>query len=59
MVGLAEKYIEAFSGLAREGNSLIIPQNVADVGGFVASAMKIVTSSSGGADKQSSLKIPK
>jgi regulator of protease activity HflC (stomatin/prohibitin superfamily) len=55
-LGLAEKYIEAFGGLAREGNTLIVPANVSDVGGMVASTMKIVQGITG--DKSSSLRIP-
>ncbi|MEU6401127.1 band-7 C-terminal domain-containing protein, partial [Streptomyces cinnamoneus] len=29
-------------GLAKEGNTLILPANLADVGGMIASAMTIV-----------------
>jgi regulator of protease activity HflC (stomatin/prohibitin superfamily) len=39
---VAERYIEAFAQLAKTGNSLIIPQNVADVAGLVGTAMTIV-----------------
>ena len=39
---VAQLYIEAFSSLARAGNTLIIPQNVADVSGIVASAMTVL-----------------
>lgn len=41
---VAEKYVEAFSGVAREGNTLILPGNLADMGGLVAAAMSIVKS---------------
>jgi regulator of protease activity HflC (stomatin/prohibitin superfamily) len=39
---VAQLYIEAFSDLAKTGNTLIIPQNVADVSGIVASAMTVM-----------------
>jgi hypothetical protein len=41
---VAEKYVDAFSGLARAGNSLILPANLADVGSLVAAAMTVVKS---------------
>jgi regulator of protease activity HflC (stomatin/prohibitin superfamily) len=41
---VAEKYVDAFSGLARTGNSLILPANLADVGSLVAAAMTVVKS---------------
>jgi regulator of protease activity HflC (stomatin/prohibitin superfamily) len=41
---VAEKYVEAFAGLAKTGNSLILPANLADVGGLIASAMTVVKS---------------
>jgi len=39
---VAEKYVEAFSNVAKEGNTLILPGNLADMGGLVATAMSIV-----------------
>ncbi|QJR09691.1 Protein QmcA [Usitatibacter rugosus] len=39
---VAQLYIEAFSSLAKTGNTLIIPQNVSDVAGVVASAMTVM-----------------
>ncbi|MBI1174285.1 MAG: paraslipin [Sideroxydans sp.] len=39
---VAEQYVEAFSGVAKEGNTLILPGNLADMGGMVAAAMSIV-----------------
>ena len=44
---VAERYVEAFAGLAKTGNSLILPANLADVGGLVASAMTVVKSQQG------------
>ena len=46
MVGLgkqtAEKYVDAFSNLAKTNNSIIIPSNLGEMGGLIASAMQIV-----------------
>lgn len=39
---VAEKYVEAFANVAKEGNTLILPGNLADLGGLVATAMSIV-----------------
>jgi hypothetical protein len=41
---VAEKYVEAFSGIAREGNPLVLPGKLADVGCLVATAMSIAKS---------------
>jgi len=39
---VAEKYVEAFGHVAKEGNTLILPGNLADMGAMVATAMSIV-----------------
>jgi regulator of protease activity HflC (stomatin/prohibitin superfamily) len=39
---VAEKYVAAFGNVAKEGNTLILPGNLADMGGMVATAMSIV-----------------
>ena len=39
---VAEKYVEQFGNLAKAGNTLIIPANLADAGSFVASAMTVL-----------------
>ncbi|HEY2627574.1 MAG TPA: SPFH domain-containing protein [Usitatibacter sp.] len=39
---VAGQYIEAFANLAKESNTLIIPANVSDVAGVVASAMTVL-----------------
>jgi regulator of protease activity HflC (stomatin/prohibitin superfamily) len=39
---VAEKYVEAFGNVAKTGNTLILPGNLADMGGLVATAMSIV-----------------
>jgi len=40
---VAEQYIQRFGELAKEGNSLILPANLTDVAGMVATAMNVVT----------------
>ena len=42
---IAEKYVEAFSALAKEGNTLIVPSNLSDISSLVTSAMQIVKGS--------------
>ncbi len=44
---VAEQYVSAFSNLAKESNTLILPANIADIGGLVAAGMKIVESQKG------------
>ena len=39
---VAEKYVEAFGNVAKEGNTLVLPGNLAEMGGMVAAAMSIV-----------------
>lgn len=39
---VAEQYVSAFSELAKTGNSLIIPANLSDMGGLIASAMQVI-----------------
>jgi regulator of protease activity HflC (stomatin/prohibitin superfamily) len=39
---VAEKYVEAFAGVAKQGNTLILPGNLTDMGSMVAAAMSIV-----------------
>jgi regulator of protease activity HflC (stomatin/prohibitin superfamily) len=39
---VAEKYVEAFGNVAKEGNTLVLPGNLADMGTMVATAMSIV-----------------
>ena len=43
---VAEQYIAQFGNLARTNNTLILPSNVADVAGLIATAMSVVKSSS-------------
>ena len=39
---VAQQYVEAFANLAKAGNTLIIPSNISDVAGVVASAMTVM-----------------
>jgi regulator of protease activity HflC (stomatin/prohibitin superfamily) len=39
---VAEEYVEAFGNLAKTNNSIIVPANLADMSGLIASAMQIV-----------------
>lgn len=39
---VAEKYVDAFGQLAKEGNTLILPGNMADMGSMIATAMQVV-----------------
>ncbi len=39
---IAEKYVEAFGNLAKANNTLIIPSNLSDIAGLVASAMTVL-----------------
>ncbi|GMV57455.1 MAG: stomatin 2 [Betaproteobacteria bacterium] len=41
---VAEKYVEAFAGLAKTNNTLIVPANLADLSTLIGSAMAIVKS---------------
>lgn len=43
---VAEKYVEAFGNIAKEGNTLILPGNMSDMGSLVAAAMKVVKTGS-------------
>jgi regulator of protease activity HflC (stomatin/prohibitin superfamily) len=38
---VAEQYVDAFSKLAREGTAVVVPGNVGDMGGMIASAMSV------------------
>jgi len=41
---VAEQYVEAFSKLAKTNNSIIVPANMSDISGLIASAMQVVKS---------------
>jgi regulator of protease activity HflC (stomatin/prohibitin superfamily) len=38
---VAEQYVEAFGRLAKEGTAVVVPGNVGDMGGMIASAMAV------------------
>jgi regulator of protease activity HflC (stomatin/prohibitin superfamily) len=39
---VAQQYVDAFAHLAKASNTLIIPANAADIGGFIATAMTVL-----------------
>ena len=39
---VAERYVDAFAELARTNNTLIIPSNLGDLGGLIATAMTVI-----------------
>ena len=41
---VAEQYVGAFAQLAKTNNSIIIPANMGDIGGLIATAMQVVKS---------------
>lgn len=41
---VAEQYVTAFANLARTNNSLIVPANMSDMSGLIATAMQVVKS---------------
>lgn len=44
---VAEQYVEAFAQLARTNNTMIVPANLGDVAGLIATAMKTVQGTGG------------
>lgn len=38
---VAEKYVDAFGNLAKEGTAVVVPGNVGDIGGMIASALSV------------------
>lgn len=45
---VAEEYVSAFSNLAKQGNTLIVPGNLGDMSTMIASALQIVKGQDGG-----------
>ena len=41
---VAQQYIDAFGNLAKTNNTLIIPSNISDISGMVASALQVIKS---------------
>ena len=40
-LSVAEKYVDAFGRLAKEGTAIVVPGNMGDMGGMIASAMAV------------------
>ncbi|KAG2414018.1 hypothetical protein HFD88_003209 [Aspergillus terreus] len=40
-LSVAEKYVDAFSNLAKEGTAVVVPGNVGDISGMISSAMAV------------------
>ncbi|KAI9051205.1 hypothetical protein LZ554_005307 [Drepanopeziza brunnea f. sp. 'monogermtubi'] len=40
-LSVAEKYVDAFAKLAKEGTAVVVPGNVGDIGSMIASAMAV------------------
>ncbi|MBA7624340.1 Protein QmcA [subsurface metagenome] len=49
---VAEQYIKEFGNLAKQNNTVIIPSNLSDIGGMVASVTSLLKSSALAPDKQ-------
>lgn len=45
---VAEKYVEAFANLAKQGNTLVVPANLSDLSSMITSAMTIMKGTEGG-----------
>lgn len=45
---VAERYVEAFSEIAKKGNTLLLPANMSDMGSMIASAMTILRKTDSG-----------
>ncbi len=39
---VAEKYVDAFANIAKQGTTLILPSNMADMGAMIATAMTVI-----------------
>ncbi|KAK3333021.1 hypothetical protein B0T19DRAFT_115089 [Cercophora scortea] len=40
-LSVAEKYVDAFGRLAKEGTAVVVPGNLGDIGGMIATAMSV------------------
>ena len=54
---VAERYVDAFGRLAKEGTAIIVPGNVGDMGGMIASAMAVYGKVSEGQKKSMSARM--
>ncbi|KAF1814333.1 hypothetical protein P152DRAFT_456569 [Eremomyces bilateralis CBS 781.70] len=50
-LSVAEKYVDAWGKLAKEGTAVVVPGNVGDMGGMIASAMAVYGKISDGQSK--------
>ncbi|SAL70384.1 SPFH domain-containing protein/band 7 family protein [Caballeronia terrestris] len=50
---IAEQYVGAFGNIAKQGNTLIVPGNLSDMGSMIASALAIVKGDAGGVIRKS------
>ena len=57
-LNVAEKYVDAFKELAKQGNSVIVPAKLGDMGGMIAEAMTIFHNVSQGVQTSSPKQIP-
>jgi hypothetical protein len=39
---VAERFVDAFGNIAKQGNTIMIPSNAADIAGMVATAMQVI-----------------
>lgn len=46
---VAEQYVDAFGNIAKTGNTLIVPSNMADIASLIAGAMSVVKAQDAGA----------
>ncbi len=49
---VAEQYIKEFGNLAKENNTVIIPSDLSNIAGMVASVTSLIKSSTSGPDTQ-------
>lgn len=56
-LSVAEKYVDAFGKLAKEGTAVVVPGNVGDIGGMIASAMAVYGKVSEGQAKTMATKM--
>jgi hypothetical protein len=58
-LNVAEKYIEAFSQIAKEGNTVVVPANISDVSSMITSALTVMKGVNGNPiSSSSSIKLP-
>lgn len=56
-LSIAEKYVEAFGNLAKEGTAVVVPGNVGDIGGMIASALSVYGKVTEGQSKALAAKV--